>query len=242
MPRTISATVGRASANRHDDVVTVQELLNQVPPDEGGPQPVLTVDGLCGPKTNAAIQKFQLHHFGWGGADGRVEPGRQTIAKLNEYDRPSRKPAPAKLASTQFTIRRVDDSKIVLPTEGYGWFFEVRDLLHPASSSHVYYLGNMGAIGVPTYFGGPPSRFTTNRPYTASGLECPASYRTFQHHYRGQHSQTYMEWRSELELRLSSGTIRIPFDAHLVEPDFDGYRRQRSYERRGTFRSIRYYR
>jgi hypothetical protein len=84
--RTISATVGRASRNDLRDVVTVQELLNNVSPGEGGPAPKLVVDGLCGPKTQHAIQTFQLKHFGFSGADGRVEPGKQTLAKLNEIN------------------------------------------------------------------------------------------------------------------------------------------------------------
>jgi hypothetical protein len=42
------------------------------------------VDGRCGQKTMKAIQTFQLKHFGWKGADGRVDPDKQTIAKLNE--------------------------------------------------------------------------------------------------------------------------------------------------------------
>jgi hypothetical protein len=72
--------------NMAQDVVNVQELLNMVPAAEGGPAPPLDVDGLCGPKTIAAIQKFQLAHFGWHGADGRVDPGGPTLAKLNEYE------------------------------------------------------------------------------------------------------------------------------------------------------------
>jgi hypothetical protein len=72
--------------NRPPDVTTVQELLNNVPTGSGGPVPPLAVDGLCGPKTIGAIQRFQRHHFGWPGTDGRVDPGGPTLHKLNEYD------------------------------------------------------------------------------------------------------------------------------------------------------------
>lgn len=85
MIRTLSASVGaKGGVNRNNDVITVQELLNGVSPDQGGPTPPLAVDGLCGPLTKKAIQSFQLQQFGWSGADGRVDPGHQTIARLNE--------------------------------------------------------------------------------------------------------------------------------------------------------------
>ena len=48
----------------------------------GGTIPFLVVDGICGPKTNAAIARFQqiqLKIF-----DGLVEPNKKTIVRLNE--------------------------------------------------------------------------------------------------------------------------------------------------------------
>jgi len=89
MASVIGASVGRAGAlNRPPDVLTVQRLLNQVPPASAGPFPPLVPDGMCGEKTMGAIQKFQIRHFGWSGADGRVDPGGQTLRKLNEFDVP----------------------------------------------------------------------------------------------------------------------------------------------------------
>jgi len=35
-------------------------------------------------KTQSAIQAFQVHQFGWTLADGRVDPGKSTLARLNE--------------------------------------------------------------------------------------------------------------------------------------------------------------
>ena len=240
MARTISRTVGRSAANWYNDVVTVQQLLNQVPAGEGGPQPKLKVDGLCGSKTNTAIQKFQLHHFGWSGADGRVDPGHQTIAKLNEYDQRG-KPVLPKFRGTQFTICRHDDSKIAMPAEGLDWFFDVQDSPYRGELPHRYYLGNLATlVSTLAYLTGKPRRFRINRPCAASELECAALYKTYMHYYHGQHNQRYGEWRSYLELRLRSGTIRIPFDSHLVEPNFSGYRKRQSYERRGTFSLVRY--
>jgi hypothetical protein len=83
-PVMIRASVGSKGANRNDDVTTIQDALNRVPASDGGATPPLDVDGLCWQKTIKAIQTFQLKHFGWSGADGLVEPGRQTNAKLND--------------------------------------------------------------------------------------------------------------------------------------------------------------
>jgi hypothetical protein len=95
MARSIFGSVGRMGGkNSPVDVVTVQQLLFQVPPTQGGTAPPVEIDGLCGPKTIGAIQKFQLHHFGWGGADGRVDPGGPTLAKLNEFDLKPTAPTP----------------------------------------------------------------------------------------------------------------------------------------------------
>ena len=81
---TITAPVGIASPNKYDDVFNIQYGLDQVAPIDGGPSPQLKIDGLCGPKTTKAIQDFQRKHFGWQGCDGKIEPGKQTIKRLNE--------------------------------------------------------------------------------------------------------------------------------------------------------------
>lgn len=80
----ISASVGQGGANKAADVSAIQYCLDQVPPIDGGPTPPLKIDGLCGPKTIKAIRDFQLKHFGWAGCDGRIDPDKQTIRKLNE--------------------------------------------------------------------------------------------------------------------------------------------------------------
>ncbi len=84
MARSISMSVGVGGGNKPADVVTIQTLLNLVPPAKGGPLPVLDPDGACGPMTISAILKFQAACFGAG--DGRVDPGGQTLGKLNAYD------------------------------------------------------------------------------------------------------------------------------------------------------------
>jgi peptidoglycan hydrolase-like protein with peptidoglycan-binding domain len=80
----IDASVGLRGVNRDPDVRTIQDALNRVPDGEGRASPLLEVDGVSGRKTQTAIQDFQLRHFGWKGADSRVDPNGQTIAKVNE--------------------------------------------------------------------------------------------------------------------------------------------------------------
>lgn len=80
----VSAPVGISGANLAQDVSTIQDALNRVSPADGGASPPLVVDGVCGSKTKNAIQQFQLKQFGWSGADGKINPGGQTITRLNE--------------------------------------------------------------------------------------------------------------------------------------------------------------
>jgi hypothetical protein len=91
--------------NRADDVRKIQEALNRVPPDKGGPVPPLVVDGLCGPKTTAAIWKFQKAQ----GlpADGRIDPGHATLAKLNTVLGAARPPASPQRAKVIGHLARV---------------------------------------------------------------------------------------------------------------------------------------
>jgi hypothetical protein len=81
----ISASVGANAANRRADVRTIQDALNQVPEQDGGPNPPLKTDGLCYGKTQAAIKRFQSIACGFKWPDGLVEPGRKTHLKLQEY-------------------------------------------------------------------------------------------------------------------------------------------------------------
>jgi peptidoglycan hydrolase-like protein with peptidoglycan-binding domain len=77
MASIINASVGRRGANNPCDVRVVQRLLN----DYFG-APVLVVDGLCGPKTVAAIHQFQAEVTGL--VDDRVDPHGPAIKKLAE--------------------------------------------------------------------------------------------------------------------------------------------------------------
>ena len=80
---TISLSVGLRSPNLPIDVTKIQNALNRISPDDGGPAVPLIPNGICDSKTVEVIQKFQLRHFGWSGADGIINPNGQTIAKIN---------------------------------------------------------------------------------------------------------------------------------------------------------------
>jgi peptidoglycan hydrolase-like protein with peptidoglycan-binding domain len=75
---------GFKAKNLDRDVRTIQESLNKIKPAQGGPAIPLVVDGKIGPKTNKAITDFQFKQFGIKGADGVIEPGKQTIQRINQ--------------------------------------------------------------------------------------------------------------------------------------------------------------
>ncbi len=75
---------GPKARNLNPDVRTIQEALNKISINQGGPKIPLVVDGKVGPKTNKAITDFQLKQFGIKGADGLIEPGKQTINRINQ--------------------------------------------------------------------------------------------------------------------------------------------------------------
>lgn len=109
----ITASVGRmGGVNRPPDVLQVQQALNRRTPAEGGPAKPLDEDSICGPKTIDAIQRFQLRHFGWSGADGRVDVDGPTHRKLNEFETVVTPPAPAiEVTSQSFSFRFNGDIK-----------------------------------------------------------------------------------------------------------------------------------
>ena len=74
----IGGSVGKAGQNRPEDVRLVQRLLNDAIGRDGGDR--LVVDGIAGPKTDAAILQFQSAHAL--SADGRVDPGGPTLKRL----------------------------------------------------------------------------------------------------------------------------------------------------------------
>lgn len=198
MARTISATVGLKATNRNADVLTIQDMLNRVPVDQGRPKPILKLDGLCGNKTKTAIQKFQLHHFGWSGADGRVDPDGQTLVKLNDLQ-PSQPapphtvpPKPPIVRHTHFML--IQPGTIGTPMDDPGdFFFRVmagsNDDASSPRSFHIneialYWLGKPGLAPrrVKTFLRTgrvPASLLQVKSPgLTLQELNCPANFST----------------------------------------------------------------
>ena len=108
--QTIAASVGSGGVNRRDDVLTIQRLLNGVSPADGGPSPLLIEDGLDGPRTNAAILKFQSgqHVHGRTGADvrdDRIDPNGPTLRRLNEVSNPGTRTAALEAAGADRLAR-----------------------------------------------------------------------------------------------------------------------------------------
>ena len=133
MDRSIAKPVGdgQKARNLYTDVVTIQQLLNDIAPANGGANPPLKVDGICGPKTKGAIQKFQLQHFGWKLADARVDPGGATLAKMNEMT------AVAEYTSIAFRIRRWQQDSEEVPAS-LAQVFHVQYLESPGYRNAIY--------------------------------------------------------------------------------------------------------
>lgn len=68
----LSGSVGRSGRNVRADVHTVQSILNATRPFVAPKQAALTVDGLVGPKTVGAIERFQF--WNRSAVDGRMDP------------------------------------------------------------------------------------------------------------------------------------------------------------------------
>ena len=80
--------LGPKAKNLAGDVLTIQKALNKIPVLHGGPKkPVPETGTLVNQQSDPtiqAIQQFQIKQFGWTGADGRVDPGQQTIQRINQ--------------------------------------------------------------------------------------------------------------------------------------------------------------
>lgn len=84
----IRSSVGRGGVNRSTDVVVVQQLLN-ANIRSIAPIARLDEDGLCGRLTIAAIEAFQRVVVRMARPDGRVDPGGNTLRRLNGETAPS---------------------------------------------------------------------------------------------------------------------------------------------------------
>ena len=152
--RQISSSVGLRGVNRKDDVRAVQELLNLVPHGDGGPLQKLKEDGLCGRKTNGAIEKLQATEWGWQRVSTRVEPGSSTWKLLSSYDVPAKAaaaaapppppPEPPKLVSSNFLILMAARPGQRINANGENFYFLITDKMNQSMRS-LYYFGNLNA-------------------------------------------------------------------------------------------------
>lgn len=122
----ISMSVGLRSPNFSVDVTKIQNAFNRISPDDGGPAVPLIPNGICDSKTVEVIQKFQLRHFGWSGADGIISPNGQTITRINEVlSSPNAKPPSYEpdAPEVQEAFKRVMEFHVL---EARRWVFKTR--------------------------------------------------------------------------------------------------------------------
>lgn len=129
----LANSVGLRGKNVRPDVIRVQDALNAIPAHEGAPEKLLTLDGIAGPKTCNAIQLFQLKHFGWSIADGRVDPGGKTEKRMADLL--------GVYGTTLWNIRRVEASRpapgnVVRTVNSGDRFFAIGD---PVGARRVLY-------------------------------------------------------------------------------------------------------
>lgn len=139
----ISASVGLGAANVEADVITVQQLLNQVVLSLG--RPLLLADGDCGSNTILAIQAFQTKVMKFSFADGRIDPGGKTWKALAKGDTPVVPAAPAPVAPA------------TVPLSGAAWWHAnqarfpnssmLADLASPFREKVVAFVGAMKQAG-----------------------------------------------------------------------------------------------
>lgn len=212
MERSIEKPVGDGSKarNLYDDVVTIQQLLNEIAPANGGANPPLKVDGICGPKTKKAIQTFQLQHFGWKLADARVDPGGATLAKMNALAVPD-------YESIAFRMRRFqDDSKAVPASEPQIFHvqyleFGLRNALYSFS---VHPFSANPASHPMALFKGGWNAFTTRQPTSIRRLGCKARQSTMSIEYPtpwgGVDEYYKINPGHVMEFYLTTGAIYVP--------------------------------
>jgi len=98
----MNGSVGLGGVNVKSDVVLVQTLLNSIPPRDAGPVARLVVDGIVGPLTIGAIQRYQKAKTKV--VDGRVDVGGPTIKALSSH--PNRSECTAACAEFWFSKAR----------------------------------------------------------------------------------------------------------------------------------------
>jgi hypothetical protein len=141
---TITRSVGSGGVNKPADVTEVQRLLNLVPAAKGGAAPPLLAIGTCDPATLAAIlnfQKTQVPTF----ADGRIDPGGPTLARLNKLAAsPAPTPTPASPTGSLTDVTRArfiaKTWLVTVEPSITGFIFSVGKGLGPAQAPSLPYI------------------------------------------------------------------------------------------------------
>lgn len=85
MHESIILSVGLMGKNMLSDITIVQDMLNRVPVNRGGPLALIDDSGSLDDDTINAIKRFQNHQFKT--ESGIIEPGSKTMQKLNLHAR-----------------------------------------------------------------------------------------------------------------------------------------------------------
>lgn len=228
MPKSITASVGLLGKNLQPDTLTVQNLLNNVPINLGGPNPRLDPDGKCGNKTTTAIQMFQLKHFGWTGTDGRVDPGGITLTMLNAYSpdpvipQPQPQPQPEALSDDFLVWLRFNKGKhFSHPYDPKEFVFTIVDMTNQRRASYgLKFNGKAGTAAADSGSGGQTARVKLQKPTTISGLAGQAVYQTVVTKGSGPSADRLV---SKLFVVLQGNAMLVAkLNCHLLKPGPDG--------------------
>jgi hypothetical protein len=228
MPKTITASVGIHGKNFNTDTETVQNLLNNVPVNAGGPNPRIDPDGKCGPKTCNAIQMFQLKNFGWSGADGRVDPDGVTLLALNIYSpdpvpqpKPVPTPTPEPLSTDFIFWLRHKPKFFSHPYDPNEFVWTVIDVTNGRQAAYgLKFNGKVGTAPPSTGSGGHTFHLTLKTPSTISGLGGQAVYQTVMKRGSGPVEERL---KSMLVVVVGSGNgYSAKYGCHILKPNSDG--------------------
>jgi len=117
------SSVGQGGVNRREDVLTLQQLLNLHLSQLMALQP-LRIDGLCGPKTIAAIKEFQKRVLHLANPDGRVDPHGSTMLKLGDIN----SAGTTRAGTHRYRIRTIVGGGLAVGVGGSVTTFELQDL------------------------------------------------------------------------------------------------------------------
>lgn len=213
---TMPVGIGPKSRNLPSDVKAVQEILNRVSIADGGPSVPLKVDGIVGPKTSGAIEKFQLKQFGRAGADGRVDPSGQTLARLNQLATPTTPVVPPGPSMVRAVETAQSTIKTFVDNDYTDFFFRFAGQAGTQAALYCFRPEPGGRpLYVPRIFSPRGDLFALLSPVDIRELGGDASYSTY---YKGDTVAS-----SSLEIQGSYGFRYVRLYTHLPRGIADKY-------------------